>query len=147
LPATAKVIEDEDVVSSQVTAARTAVEIGSEGFWGQAKAVVTFSDGGDKELSKEDLHFNVVPDTETLGAKTVLVAYSKTKQGNPGPTVSTVYNLSVVMPVQQIEVTQNPLITTYYFFSDDSIILDTRGLVVTATYGDDSQGVMPLGNL
>lgn len=49
--------------------------------------------------------------------------------------------------IKSIEVTQNPLITTYCFFSNDSIILDTRGLVVTATYGDDSQGVMPLGNL
>ena len=147
LPAKVKEIEDEDAVSIQVTDAPTAVELGSEDFWGLAKAVVTFTDGSTKELSKEDLHFNVVPDTETLGAKTVVVAYSKTKQGKPGPTVSTVYNLSVVMPVQQIEVTQNPLITTYYFFSDDSIILDTRGLVVTATYGDDSQGVMPLGNL
>jgi len=72
----------------------------------------------------------------TVGTKTVVVAYSKTKQGAYCQAVSTFYTLNVEMPVTSIAVTTLPIITTYYFFNSDPIIFNTAGLVVTGTYSD-----------
>ena len=50
-------------------------------------------------------------------------------------------------PVTSLEITSMPDITTYYFFSTDSILFNTKGLVVTATYSDGSIGVLPNSGL
>lgn len=83
----------------------------------------------------------------TIGMKTVVVAYNKTKQGEYTKAVSTIYKLEVTNPVVSLEVTTMPLITTYYYFNADPIIFNTTGLVVTATYSDGTKTIIPNSSL
>ena len=83
----------------------------------------------------------------TLGTKTVVVAYSKTKQGAYCQAVSTFYTMEVTNPVASLEVTTLPNITTYYYYSSDSIIFNTAGIVVTGTYSDGTKAIIPNSTL
>jgi hypothetical protein len=143
IPSKVTVIEDVNPTSIVVEGTPAFVELGNQNFWGDATATVTFADGSSAEVDSTDLSFNVIPDMSTLGAKTVVVSYSKTKQGAYCQAVSTYYTLEVVMPVTSIAVTTLPVITTYYFFNSDPIKFNTTGIVVTATYADGSTGVVP----
>ncbi|MFY0624877.1 MAG: hypothetical protein JXR07_01200 [Reichenbachiella sp.] len=142
LPSQVTAIVDANPVSITVSGTPAFVEIGDENFWGDAIATVMFDDGSSAEVDSADVSFNVVPDMTTLGEKTVSVAYSKTKQGAYGRAVSTFYNLEVTNSVASLEVTTMPAITEYYFFNSDSIIFNTNGIVVTATYSDATTGVL-----
>src|SRR5690606_1146770 len=84
----------------------------------------------------------VVPDMTTLGEKTVVVVYSKTKQGKFTQAVSTLYKLGETNPVSSLEVTTLPDLTTYHFFNNDPIKFNPQGMVVTATYSDGTTGVL-----
>ncbi|MDF1559003.1 MAG: hypothetical protein P1P83_02235 [Bacteroidales bacterium] len=143
IPSKVTAIEDVDPVSIDITGAPSFVEFGNENYWGDAIATVTFADGSSAEVDSADLSFNVIPDMTTLGKKTVVVAYSKTKQGAFCQAVSTIYTLEVTNPVMSLEVTTMPTITTYYYFSSDSIIFNTKGIVVTGTYSDGTLAVIP----
>lgn len=147
LPSKVTVVEDVNPVSIVITGAPAFVELGNENFWGNAIATVTFADGSSEQVDSVDISFNVVPDMTTLGTKTVVAAYSKTKQGKYGPPVSTLYMLEVTNSVTSLAVTSLPNITTYYFFNTDPIIFNTTGIVVTATYSDGSTGVLPNASL
>lgn len=147
IPSKVTVIEDVAPVSIVVTGVPEFVEFGNEDFWGNATATVTYADGSSAVVDKEDISFTVIPDMSTIGKKTVLVAYSKTKQGAYGPAVSTYYAIEVTNPVVSMEVTTLPIISQYYFFSDDPIVFNPKGLVVTATYSDGSTGVLPNSGL
>jgi hypothetical protein len=140
-------LEDVEPVSIVVEGAPEFVEFGKEDFWGDAKAVVTFADGSSTEVEFSDLSFNVIPDMTTLGKKTVVVAYNKTKQGAYCKAVSTVYTMEVTNPVVSLEVTTLPHITTYYFYNNDPILFNSSGMVVTATYSDGTTAVMDKKNL
>lgn len=143
LPSQVTAVEDFDPVSIEITGAPAIVEIGNENFWGNAIATVTFADGSSTQVDSADLSFTVVPDDMmVLGEKTVIVAYSKTKQGSFTQAVSTFYKLQVTNPVSSLEVTGMPDITTYYFFDSNPIIFNTKGIEVTATYSDGSTGVV-----
>ena len=142
IPSKVTFVEDVLPVSLTVEGYPAFVEIGDEDFWGEAIATVTYEDGSSEQVDKEDLSFTVVPDMTTLGEKTVVVAYSKTKQGAYCQAVSTFYNLEVTNSVASLEVTTLPNITEYYFFNSDSIFFDPTGLVVTATYSDASTAVL-----
>lgn len=147
LPSKVTVVDDSNPVSIAIEGAPEFVELGNENFWGNATATVTYADGSSDEADSADLSFNVVPDMTSLGSKTVVVAYSKTKQGAYGPAVSTFYNLEVTNSVASLAVTTLPTTTTYYFYNSDPIIFNTAGIVVTATYSDGSTGIMPNENL
>lgn len=147
LPSKVTVVPDVNPVSIAITGAPASVELGNKNFWGNAKATVTFADGSSKQVDTTDLSFNVVPDMTTLGTKTVVVAYSKTKQGAYSKAVSTLYTLEVTNSISSLEVTTLPNITTYYYYNSDSILFNTTGMVVTATYSDNTKGVVPNGNL
>jgi hypothetical protein len=147
IPSKVTVVEDVKPVSIVIEGAPTFVEFGNNNFWGKAVATVTYADGSSEKVDSADLSFNVIPDMTTLGKKTVVVAYSKTKQGKYGPAVSTFYTLEVTNPVVSLAVTTMPVITTYYYYSNDSIIFDTKGLVVTATYSDNTTAVMENASL
>lgn len=147
IPSKVQVVEDVPPVSIAVEGTPEFVELGNEDFWGDAVATVTYADGSSEQVDPEDITFSVIPDMSTLGKKTVIVSYNKTKQGAYGPAVSTLYTLEVTNPVVSLEITTLPDITTYYFFSPDSILFNTRGLVVTATYSDGSIGVLPNSGL
>lgn len=143
LPSKVTVVEDVFPVSIEVKGVPAFVEIGNENFWGDATATVTYSDGSSEVVDSSAISFNVVPEMTTLGKKTVVVAYSKTKQGAYGQAVSTFYTLEVTNSVASLEVTTLPNITTYYYFNSDPILFNTKGIVVTATYSDGSKAVMP----
>ena len=143
LPSKITVVEDVDPISISVSGAPEFVEIGNEDFWGDAVATVTFADGSSTEVDTADIAFSVIPDMTTLGEKTVILAYNKTKQGELTTPVTTYYTLEVTNSVSSLEVTNLPIITTYYFYNDTSgIIFNTRGLEVTATYSDGTTGVL-----
>lgn len=143
IPSQVTAVEDSEPVAIEITGAPAAVESGNENFWGNAIATVTFADGSSTEVDSADLSFTVVPDDmTTLGEKTVIVAYSKTKQGTFTKAVSTFYTLEVTNTVSKLEVTGMPDITTYYFFDSNPIIFNTKGIEVTATYSDGSTGVV-----
>jgi hypothetical protein len=142
IPSKVTVVADVKPVSIAITGTPTIVELGNTNFWGNGKATVTFADGSSKQVDSTDLSFNVIPDMTTVGSKTVVVAYSKTKQGIYGQAVSNFYTLEVTNPVSSLEVTTLPNITTYYFYSSDSIIFNTTGIVVTATYSDGTKSIL-----
>ena len=85
LPSKITVVEDVAPVSISVSGAPEFVEIGNEDFWGNAVATVTYADGSSAEVDTADISFNIIPDMTTVGEKTVVVAYSKTKQGEIWP--------------------------------------------------------------
>lgn len=143
IPSKVTVVKDVNPVSITVAGTPAFVELGDNNFWGDATATVTFADGFSKQVDSADISFNVIPDMTTLGKKTVVVAYSKTKQGAYGKAVSTYYNLEVTNPVTSLEVTTLPNITKYYFFNSDPIIFNTKGIIVTGTYSDGSKAVIP----
>lgn len=139
LPSKVTAVEDVNPASITIEGAPAFVELGNENFWGNATATVTFADGSSEQVDSTDLSFNVIPDMTTLGEKTVIVAYSKTKQGAAsGKAVSTVYTLEVTRAV--VSIAANDI--NYYYFSSDDIIFKPAGIVVTATYSDGSTGTI-----
>ncbi len=147
IPSKVTAIPDVNPVSIAVTGAPSFVELGNENFWGDAIATVTYADGSSAAVDSSDISFNVVPDMTTLGKKTVVLAYSKTKQGAYCQAVSTFYTLEVTNPVVSMEVTTLPDITTYHYYNPDSIIFNTAGIVVTGTYSDNTKAVIPNSSL
>lgn len=138
LPSKVTAVEDVNPVSIEITGAPESVEIGNENFWGAAVATVTFADGSSAEIDSTDLSFTVIPVMTTLGEKTVIVAYSKTKQGAFTKAVSTFYTLEVTNPIVSIEASN----INYYYYSSDDITFKPAGIVVTATYSDNSTDVL-----
>jgi hypothetical protein len=147
IPSKVTTVEDVNPVSIAVTDAPAFVELGDENFWGVAKATVTFADGTTKQVDSTDISFNVIPDMTTVGEKTVIVAYSKTKQGNYCQAVSTYYNLEVTNAITALAVTTMPNVATYTFPGPAAPVFNTTGLVVTATYSDGSTAVIANENL
>jgi hypothetical protein len=143
IPSKVTAVEDVSPVSIAIEGAPAFVELGDQNFWGDATATVTFADGSSAQVDSADISFTVIPDMTTLGVKTVIAAYSKTKQGAYGKAVSTFYTLEVTNSVASIEVTTLPTITKYYYFSSDPIRFNPAGTVVTATYSDGTTGVLP----
>jgi hypothetical protein len=145
LPSKVTVVEDVNPVSIVVEGAPEFVELGNEEFWANATATVTYADGSSEQVDAADISFNVIPDMTTLGEKTVIVSYNKTKQGELSNPVTTFYTLEVTNSVASIEITTLPDITEYYFYNDTSgIIFDPTGMEVTATYSDATTDI--LGN-
>lgn len=142
IPSKVAVVEDKEAASIVVTGAPEFVELGNEDFWQDAVATVTFTDGSSAEVDTADVTFAVIPEMSTLGEKTVLVAYSKTKQGKFGRAVSTYYTFEVTNPVVSLEITAMPELTEYYFFGEEPILFNRKGLVVTATYSDGSTAIL-----
>lgn len=143
IPSKVTVVADVNPVSIAVAGTPTFIEFGNKDYWGNAKATVTFADGSSKLVDPSDLSFTVIPDMTTLGVKTVIVAYSKTKQGVYSKAVSTIYTLEVTNPVVSLEVTTLPNITTYYYYTNDAIKFNTTGIVVTGTYSDGTKAIIP----
>jgi len=147
IPSKVTVVEDVNPVSIAIAGAPAFVEFGNPNFWGDATATVTFADGSSAQVDSSDITFTVIPDMTSLGVKTVTVAYSKTKQGAYCQAVIGYYTLEVTNPVASLEVTTMPTITTYYYYSSDSIIFNTAGIVVTGTYSDGTKAVLPNSTL
>jgi len=147
IPSKVTVVEDVNPVSIAIAGAPEFVELGNGNFWGDATATVTYADGSSEQVDSSDITFSVIPDMTSLGVKRVTLAYSKTKQGAYSQAVIGYYTLEVTNPVVSLEVTTLPKITKYYYFSSDSILFNTTGIVVTATYSDGTKGLLPNASL
>lgn len=143
IPSKVTVVEDVNPVSIAVAGTPKFIEFGNKNFWGSAKATVTYADGSSAQVDSTDISFNIIPDMTTLGAKTVVVAYSKTKQGAYTKAISTFYTLEVTNPVVSLEVTTLPNMTKYYYFNNNPILFNTKGIVVTATYSNGTKSIIP----
>jgi hypothetical protein len=132
IPSKVTVVKDVSPVSLAITGTPASVEIGNTNFWGDATATVTYADGSSEKVDSSNLAFTVIPDMTTLGKKTVVVAYSKTKQGAYSKAISSYYTLEVTNPIVSIAATN----INYYYYGSDSIVFNPKGIVVTATYSD-----------
>ena len=143
-------IPDEMAASVVVTGLPEAVEIGSpvEAILANAAASVTFTDNSSASVPLEDVTFSLTEDfTATLGTKTLVYSYSKTKQGNYGTSVAGYAQIEVTNPVVELQIAQAPIFDTYYFYENTSLDFRTAGLEVTAVYADGTTGNMPVSNL
>ena len=143
-------IPDEMAASVVVTGLPESVEIGSpvEAILANAAATVTFTDNSSTPVPIEDVTFALPEDfTATLGTKTLVYSYSKTKQGNYGTSVAGYAQIEVTNPVVELQITQEPFFNTYYFFDNTALDFRPAGLQVTAVYADGTTGNMPLSNL
>ncbi len=132
-----KEIPDEMAVSISVTGTPAAIELGNEDFWGNGVATVTFADASTTVADTADVTF-VVPDLSTVGTKTIIYSYSKTKKGNYGKSVAGTYTLEVTNPIVSIE----PSATAYLIGGAKYVTLVPGAIKVNAVYADGS--VAPL---
>ncbi|WP_258104661.1 hypothetical protein [Marinoscillum sp. MHG1-6] len=138
LPSAVTVLEDYAPISIAVNGAPASVELGNENFWGNAVATVTFEDGSSEEVDSVDLTFSVIPDMTTIGNKTVVVAYSKSKLGEYSQAATGYYKLDVTNSI--VSIAANNI--DYYYFGTDDVAFKPKGFVVTATYSDNSTSVL-----
>ena len=128
------------------------MELGTEDYWGNTTATVTFADGSSTPVEKDDLVITL-PDFTTPGVKTVICTYNLTKLGNLGTPVSAYYNINVYDPNailedgMSLEVTKMPEKTTYRAQGGFMDPLDLTGLEVTAKYANGAREVMDLADL
>ena len=133
-------IEDYEAESISVVGTPVSIEIGNEDFWGDGAATVTFKDGSSTPVDPEDLDF-VVPDLTTVGTKTVVYSYSKTKLGNYGRSVAGYYTLEVTNPITAIEAEAN----AFVIGGAKRITLSKEAVKVTGTYADGTTTVLNSG--
>lgn len=127
-------IEDMQPVSVSVSGYPETIELGSDDFWGEATATVTFEDGSFQQLGREDLSFTV-PDLTTPGIKTIVYSYALTKLGNPASPVAGYYNIEVVNPAADIEAGA----TAYLIGGAKYVTLSAANVAVDAVYADGSR--------
>lgn len=132
--------------SLEITGQTTSFVKGSEFTLGEnAVVTVTYANSTEDVPNKADVTKNVTvekPDLTTVGdGKKVTVSYTET-----GVTVSCEYTVSVTNPLKSIAVTTQPTQTSYdWFFCGDykiGVPFNSDGMVVTATYEDDSTSVV-----
>ena len=127
-------IPDEMAASISVTGTPAAIEVGDTNFWGNGVATVTFADGATAVADTADITF-IVPDLSTVGQKTIIYSYSKTKQGNYGTPVAGSYTLEVTNPIVALEVSAN----AYLIGGAKFVTLSPAAVKVVAEYADGSK--------
>lgn len=139
IPSKVGEVKDENAASITVSDVPTVLELGDEDYWKGGVATVTFEDGSSKVVDPEDVTF-VVPDLTTVGTKTIVYSYSKTKQGSYGPSVAGSYVLEVTNPIVSISAHA----TAYLIGPAKFMTLSPEAISIEATYSDDS--VAPLSS-
>ena len=133
-PSKIEEIPDEMAASIAVTGTPAAIEIGSTDFWGNGVATVTFADGSTAVADTADVTF-VVPDLSTVGTKTIIYSYSKTKQGNYGTPVAGTYTLEVTNPIVALEASAN----AYLVGGAKYVTLSPGAVKVVAEFADGTK--------
>ena len=144
-PSEITVIEDQMPQSLTVTDYPSALEIGETDFWKDAKATVTFADGTSKAVDTADVTFTLIPDLSTVGEKTVVVSYSKSKQGKYCQAVATSYKLEVTNAIKSISAKYTGNDRTFYYFDAD-FALSADMFELTASYSDGTTGSLESRN-
>lgn len=114
-------------------------------------ALVTFEEGVTKTVTASELSFSAIPDMETPGEKTLVAIYNKTFKGeNCDTPIMANATFEVVEKIVSIEVTTQPIRTSYYYYTSKAtesltgrtIAFDPTGMVVTATESTGKQRVL-----
>lgn len=114
-------------------------------------AIVTFEEGVTKTVPAAELSISAIPDMEQPGIKTLVVIYNKTLKGeNCDKPIIANTTFEVVEQIASIEVTTPPLHTKYYYYSsaattsltNRTMVFDPTGMVITATYTDQSTRII-----
>ena len=137
-------IPDEMAESISVAGLPAAVELGApaEDILAEAVATVTFTDNSNAVVPIEDVTFSLTDDfTATVGKKTLVYSYSKTKQGNFGKSVAGYAEIEVTNPVVGIV----PHATAYIIGGAKFVTLSPEAVQVDCVYGDGSKGLLKNG--
>lgn len=114
-------------------------------------AIVTFEEGVTKTVPAAELSISAIPDMELPGMKTLVVIYNKTLKGeNCDKPIMANTTFEVVEQISSIEVTTSPSHTQYYYYTsaatkslaNRTMVFDPTGMVVTATYTDQSTRII-----
>lgn len=114
-------------------------------------AIVTFEEGVTKIVPAAELSFSAIPDMEQPGVKTLVVIYNKTFKGeNCDKPIMANTTFEAVEQIASIEVTTPPLHTQYFYYTsvatenlaNRTMTFDPTGMVVTATYTDQSTRII-----
>lgn len=146
-------IADSDPTAMVLNNVPTTVSKGTslEDAMSEVTATVTFGSGLTKTVPASALYFTAVPDMEQPGEKSLVVIYNKTYKGENAETpVTAQATFTLVEEIKELEVTQAPTRTTYYYYTSDAtkgmtertMAFDPTGLEVTATYADGSKAVI-----
>ena len=134
IPSQIAEIPDEMAASISVSGTPAAIEIGSSDFWGNGVATVTFTDGSTAVADTADITF-VVPDLSTVGTKTIIYSYSKTKQGNYGKAVAGTYTIEVTNSIVALEASAS----AYLIGGAKYVTLSPGAVKVVAEYADGTK--------
>lgn len=114
-------------------------------------AIVTFEEGVTKTVPAAELSISAIPDMEQPGMKTLVVIYNKTFKGeNCDKPIMANTTFEVVEQIASIEVTTLPSHTQYFYYTsaatrslaNRTMVFDPTGMVVTATYTDQSTRII-----
>lgn len=96
-----------------------------------------------KTIKAEDLQFNVLPDMDTAGEKTLVVVYNKTFLGKTAtvPAVA-MAKVQMVMNVKSISITKQPTTTEYENVFSNGYPFNPAGMEVTATFSNGATAVL-----
>ncbi|MDO4460935.1 MAG: hypothetical protein Q4C30_00370 [Bacteroidia bacterium] len=146
MPSEVAELVDYEPVSLSISNAPQSIVIGETDFWGGASATVTFADGSSAPVDTADVTFAIIPDLTTVGTKTIVLAYTKTKLGNVCKPVTGYYVLEVTNKIEAIDVKNNVPDFTYYYMEGAALNIPTVAFEITATYSDGTSSVMPNAN-
>lgn len=144
---------DKNPVSMVLQDVPNQVNVGTplEEAMANVSAIVTFEEGVTKIVPAAELSFSAIPDMEQLGVKTLVVIYNKTFKGeNCDKPIMANTTFEAVEQIASIEVTTPPLHTQYFYYTsaatenlaNRTMAFDPTGMVVTATYTDQSTRII-----
>lgn len=138
--------QDKNPVSMVLQNVPDQITIGTslESAMADVTAIVTFEEGVTKTVQASELSISTIPDMEQPGVKTLVVIYNKTFKGeNCDKPIVANATFEVVAPITSITVSTPPTRQTYNCYTSGAIknyalAFDPTGMIVTATYADDS---------
>lgn len=145
--------EDKNPVSMVLQNVPELINVGTplEEAMADVSAIVTFEEGVTKNVSAAELTFSAIPDMEQPGVKTLVAIYNKTFKGeNCDKPIMANTTFEAVEQIASIEVTTPPLHTQYFYYTsaatenlaNRTMAFDPTGMVVTATYTDQSTRII-----
>ncbi len=144
---------DKNPVSMVLQDVPAQVNIGTplEEAMANVSAIVTFEEGVTKTIPAAELSISAIPDMEQPGVKTLVAIYNKTFKGeNCDKPIMANTTFEAVEQIASIEVTTPPLHTQYFYYTsaatenlaNRTMAFDPTGMVVTATYTDQSTRII-----
>ena len=144
---------DKNPVSMVLQNVPDQVNVGTslEDAMADVSAIVTFEEGVTKTVPASELTISAIPDMEQPGVKSLVAIYNKTFKGeNCGQPIVANATFEAVEKIISIAVTTQPSHTQYYYYTsaatqsltDRTMAFDPTGMVVTATYANQSTRVV-----